>query len=277
MANQLTVIIPCRNEERNIRACVGSVREIADEIIVADSGSTDNTLEMVRQMGGCRIIQREFIDYASFKNWAIPQATQPWVFILDADERVTEELAAEIRGLLAGTPACDGYAMRRQNYFLRYPIQHCGWNSPTVIRLFRRDVCRYGNRRVHEKLEVATRRVGKLRGKCLHYTCRSLTQFVQKQLHYASWSAEDMHASGRRVSYLGLLLRPPLRFLQLYLFRGGFLDGAAGLTVCMTTAFYTFLKYARLWELGSASRGRKPSRNGRPPTAQTRRRRLPED
>jgi (heptosyl)LPS beta-1,4-glucosyltransferase len=261
---KLTVIIPCKNEEHNIRACIESVRQIADEILVADSGSTDQTLDIVRKMGGCRIIQREFDDYASFKNWAIPQAAYPWVLLIDADERVTGELAAEIRTLLSGTPLWDAYGLRFQPYFLGFRIKHCGWNTTTAVRLFRRDLGRYGKRRVHEKLELTTRKTGKLKGKCLHYTCRSLAQFVEKQRRYASTSAEDMYAAGRRVSYLGLLVRPPIRFLQLFVFRGGFLDGLPGLLVCMTMAFYTFLKYAKLWELSHMAVGPGPSQAAEP-------------
>src|SRR5215204_333140 len=102
----LTVIIPCRDEQRNMAACIESVQGLADEIIVADNGSTDGTLAIARRMG-CRVIQREFIGYANFKNWAIPQASNKWVLILDADERVTPPLATEIRELLSSGPACD--------------------------------------------------------------------------------------------------------------------------------------------------------------------------
>ena len=164
MAEKLTVLIPCKNETHNIRACIESARGVADEILVADSLSTDDTPEIVRQAGGCRIIQREFVDHANFKNWAIPQASHPWVLVLDADERVTEELAAEIRAILAGgNPALDAYRLRRDNFFLDYPIRHCGWSSATVVRLLRRDVCRYSIARVHERLEVEPERVGTLR------------------------------------------------------------------------------------------------------------------
>ena len=118
MPEKLTVLIPCKNEADNIRACIESVRGLADEILVADSLSTDNTRELVRQLGGCRIVEREFIDHASFKNWAIPQASHPWVLMVDADERVTAELAAEIRAIMAhDNPALDAYRMRFESFF----------------------------------------------------------------------------------------------------------------------------------------------------------------
>lgn len=273
MDNRLSVIIPCKNEQHNIRACVESVRGLADEIIVADSGSSDRTLEIVRAMGGCRLIQREFIDHSSFKNWAIPQAAHPWVLFVDADERVTERLAEEIRRLLAGDPPFDAYCMRRANYFLGHRIKHSGWNTATIIRLFRRDVCRYDRRRVHENVEVPSGRVGRLRGRFLHYTCQDLHEYTARMNRYTSWAAEELHARGRRTGYLGLLLRPPARFLQLYILRGGCLDGVAGLAVCLSGAFYTFSKYAKLWQLGLA---RPAADEARGPTPYRARSRSPE-
>lgn len=258
MSEKLTVLIPCKNESQHIGDCIASARLVADEILVADSLSTDDTLDIVQRVGGCRIIQREFIDYASFKNWAIPQATHSWVLILDADERVTESLAAEIRAVLQKNDlALDAYRMRREYFFLGKRIYHCGCNHTTIIRLFRRDACRYGPARVHEQFDVPADRVGSLQGKLLHYTCLSLTRFVEKQVQYAAIWAEDHHNAGRRVSLPGLLFRPIVRFLQLYIFRGGFLDGATGLVICYTNSFYTFLKYANLWEWNHVRRDRK--------------------
>ena len=109
MNNQLTVLIPCKNERLNIRPCIESVRGIADELLIADSGSTDGTLNIVRDLGGCRIIEREYVHSGDFKNWAIPQASYPWVLIVDGDERVPEALAAEIRAVLQSSTPADGY------------------------------------------------------------------------------------------------------------------------------------------------------------------------
>ena len=135
MTAQLTVLIPCKDERRNIRACIESVQAIADEILIADSGSTDGTLDIVRDIGGCRIIEREYINSANFKNWAIPQARNEWVLIVDADERVTPELATEITKLLESPPEDkDGFWIDRANHYLGYRIRHCGWNSDAVLR-----------------------------------------------------------------------------------------------------------------------------------------------
>lgn len=253
MKATLTVLIPCKNERANIRQCIESVRGLANEILIADSGSTDGTLEIVRQMGDCRIIEREYVHSANFKNWAIPQAKHPWVLILDADERVTEELAAEIRAVLdSPDDNVDGYSIARKNYFLGYHIAHCGWNMDDVLRLFRRDVGRYHERWVHAEIELPRSRVRRLERPFEHFTAWTSEQYWHKLNRYASWGALNLRDEGHRVSTIGMFFRAPLRFLQLYVLRLGFLDGIPGLHVCAYTAFYVFMKQARLWELHHA-------------------------
>jgi glycosyltransferase involved in cell wall biosynthesis len=253
MAAKLTALIPCRNERANILECIESVRPIADEILIADSGSTDGTLEMVREVPNCRIIEREYFHSANFKNWAIPQARHPWVLIVDADERVTTALAAEIRGVLAASiPNVDGYFIGRKNHFLGYHIAHCGWNSDDVLRLFRRDSGRYCNRWVHAEIDLPRRRVRRLRNSLEHFTAWNSEQYWVKLNRYATWGALNYRDEGRRASLFSMAIRPALRFMQLYFLRLGFLDGILGFHVCTHTAFYVFLKQARLWELSHA-------------------------
>ncbi len=255
MRAKLTVLIPCKNERSNIRACVESVRDVADEILIADSGSNDGTLDIVRQIGGCRIIEREYVHSANFKNWAIPQAVHPWVLIVDADERVTEELAAEIHQVLETPDAnVDGYWIGRRNHFLGYHIAHCGWNSDDVLRLFRRDVCRYRERWVHAEIELPRDRVQRLKHAFDHFTAWSSEHHWHKLNRYATWGALNMRDEGKHPSLFAMCVRAPLRFLQLYVLRLGFLDGIPGLHVCAYTAFYVFMKQARLWELTHAKR-----------------------
>lgn len=250
MTAKLTVLIPCKNERLNIRACIEAAREVADEILVADSGSTDDTLDIVRDAGGCRIIERQFVGYADFKNWAIPQARSEWVLIVDADERVTPELTAEIREFLQSPPReKDGFRIRRRTFFLGREIKHSGWNRDMVTRLLRRDACRYRDVRVHEEIDLDSRRTGDLRHAMLHYSFHSYADVLDKLTRYSRLSAEDAYDRGKRPSGLKLLLTGPLRFLQTYVLRRGFLDGAAGMQVCSVTAFGSFLKQAWLWEL----------------------------
>lgn len=250
MKVRLTVLIPCKNEIANIRECIESVRPIADEILIADSGSTDGTLDAVRIMPDCRVIEREYIHSANFKNWAIPQARHDWVLIVDADERVPPDLAAEISAVLAAQPTdVDGYFVNRKNHFVGYHIAHCGWSSDDVLRLFRRDVSRYANRWVHAEIDLPRNRVRRLTNRLEHHTASSSEQHWSKLNRYATWGALNYRDKGRRTNLLTMIFHPMLRFLQLYFLRLGFLDGIPGLQVCAHTSFYVFLKHARLWEL----------------------------
>ena len=252
MAEKLTVLIPCKDERKNIFACIESVCSLADEILVADSGSTDGTLEVVHQLGGCRIIEREYVYSADFKNWAIPQARHPWVLVVDADERVTDKLANSIRRVLEGpSPQYDAYWASFECFFLGHRLKHSSWNTK-AIRLFRRDVCRYADRLVHADIEIDRRRVGRLKGKFLHYSIWSYEQFLTKYNRYTTWGAKTLQQQGKRATFRSLFFRPMLRFVSLYFLRGGFLDGLPGLQACMLTAYYnTFLKQGKLWELAS--------------------------
>lgn len=254
MAEKLSIIIPCKNEEHHIVECIKSVRSVADEIIIADSGSTDRTLELVRQMDNCRIIQREYRFSGDFKNWAIPHASCHWVLIVDADERLTDRLATSIRKVLAGgSSKYQAYRTSFDCYFLGRHLKHSGWNTD-AIRLFRKEY-RYGGRLVHDDIDIDMKLVGKLKGRFIHYSISSYDQYFEKYLRYTAWGAEILRQKGRRASFVSLFFRPVFRFLHLYLVRGGILDGLPGLQVCMLTAFFnTFVKQARLWELNQKDR-----------------------
>jgi len=249
MDGKLTVVIPCKNERLNIRPCLQSVRGLADEILVADSGSTDGTLDILRELGDHRLIEREYIHSGDFKNWAIPQAAHEWVLILDADERVSPALAAEIQALIRARPACDGYWLYRYNFFMGHLIHGSGWGRDKLLRLFRRDLGRYVGETDHAEVSVSTGRVGVLKEKLHHYTYWSYKQYFGKFQRYTSWQAKVWREEQRQPSFLRLLTTGPLRFLRSYLVEGGFRDGLPGLQVCMLHGFYSFMKQARLWEL----------------------------
>jgi glycosyltransferase involved in cell wall biosynthesis len=240
------VIIPCKNEYENIRACIESARQVADEVLVADSGSTDGTVETAREMG-CRVIEREYGTSGDFKNWAIPQAAHAWVLILDADERVTPELAAEVRQVLA-EPQHDGYWIYRRNHFLGHPIRFGPWKNDRCLRLFRRDAGRYVGPTDHAEVELSAGTIGELNARMTHYTCTSYAQYLPKLARYADVQSHIWHEQGRRAKFGQLLLRFPLRFLQGYVLRLGFLDGFAGLQVCLLVAYLSYLKHAYLWQ-----------------------------
>lgn len=245
---RLTVLIPCKDEAHNIAACVAAARQVADEVLVADSGSTDGTLDIVRALDDCRLIEREFINYADFKNWALPQAAHEWVLIVDADERVTPALAREIRNLLGSEPSSDAYSIERRTFVLGYPLRYSGVQGDRVTRLVRRSL-RYADTRVHEQFSVSPQRTGKLRGMLDHHTVQSLDRMFAAQNRYTSWAALDLYDRGKRTSFAKILVKPPLKFLHAYLLRLGFLDGRMGLVWSVVTAYYAFAKLLKLWEL----------------------------
>ena len=253
MAAKLSVIIPCLDVANHIRACVESANRVADEVLIADSGSTDGTLELARTLPNCRVIEGPWLGYAQFKNWALPQAKHEWVLFVDSDERVTPELAVEVRESIAKAPAdVHGFQVGFRCFFLGHELRYSGYNSP-ALRLFRKDCGRYGERPVHEAVQMPPQHVRKLKQRLLHYSFWSYDECLDKWSRYSRLSATHLQSCGVRAGFAQLSLRPLLRFLHLYLLRGGCLDGAAGLQVCMLSAlFVTFAKQTRLWEAEQA-------------------------
>ncbi len=241
----LSVIVTTADEERNIAACLASV-QWADDILVVDSGSQDSTVELARPLAH-RVVQHPYESPARQKNWAIPQARHPWVLILDADERATPELEAEIRGLLRSGPACRGYWIYRRNTFLGREIRHGGWERDRVIRFFARDHARYPDVRVHEEMEVDGP-VGVLKARMLHHSVRSLAAYGAKMERYSTWWAEERAAAGRRTGALGVAAHALGRFVRMYILKRGFLDGGHGLVLACMASFSVFQKHAKLWE-----------------------------
>lgn len=247
----LTVLIPCKDERHNILECIDSVRGVAAEIVVADSGSTDGTLELLRKVPDVRVIEREYINSADFKNWAIPQARHEWVLVVDADERLTPELALSVETALANPGNNVAYAVRRETYMLGHRLRFSGAQSATCTRLFRRKL-RYQPRRVHADVQAPAEQTGLLKGKLQHHTCQCLSRFLQTQNRYSTWAALDAYDAHKRASLLSIALRPPLKFFQFYFIRLGILDGTPGLLWCGIVAYYNLMKYAKLWELANS-------------------------
>ena len=243
---RLAAIVTTFNEEVNVGECLQSV-SFADEVLLVDSYSTDRTLDIARGFPSVRLLQREYFGSAAQKNWAMDQVTTPWILIVDADERVTPELAREIRSLLDRGPEASHYSVRRTNVFLDRVIRHSGWSTDRVVRLVRRGSVRYPNRRVHADLHPEGP-TPTLEHPMLHYTCRSLDQYLEKVHRYALWGAADAFRSGKKASLVRIGFRPAWRFVRTYLVQAGFLDGRHGLTVCALQAYGVFLKWAKVWE-----------------------------
>ena len=243
----LTVITLTLNEAHNIGPCLESVRW-ADEILVIDSGSTDGTVALARAFTS-QIHAIEWKGYGAARNFALAKATGSWILWLDADERVTPELATEIRQILReDPPGIDGYGIARRAYFLGRWIRHSGWYPGRVTRLFRRGKGTFSESRVHEQLRldgivVATHH------DLLHLTDPDLQHYLQKFNKYTTLAAQDMDAAGRKSGIADVTIRPVFQFVKMYILRRGFLDGMEGFMLAVLSAAYVFTKYAKLWEL----------------------------
>lgn len=242
---KITAIIPCYNEEIHLAAVIESVRW-ADEILVVDSFSTDDSLAIARA-AGVRILQREYENSASQKNWAIPQATHDWIVLVDADERVTPELRDEIQATLEA-PTCDAYWVRRQNYFMGQRVRYSGLQGDKVIRLFRKS-CRYEPLHVHAEVDTRGLKVGMLRGVLTHDTFKSVDDYLYKIKRYARWQALDYDKRTPRVTGFHLWVKPAFRFFKHYILKRGILDGHVGFIISAVNAWAVFLRYWKLLEL----------------------------
>lgn len=247
----LTVLIPTYNEEENLEECLASV-PFATEILVVDSFSADRTPEIARAHG-VRLLQHEYVNSATQKNWAIPQASHEWVLLIDADERATPELAAEIQRILRDGARHDGYWIRRRNHFIGREMRHGGWETDAVIRLFRRDVARYQDREVHSEIDLPGP-LPTLENGLVHYSFRSWRQYWPKIEKYTDWGASQALRDGKRSGLISILVRPLLRFIKMYVLRLGFMDGVEGAQLALLGAFSVYLKYSKIWER-SRSRG----------------------
>jgi glycosyltransferase involved in cell wall biosynthesis len=238
----ISVVIPCFNEEANMSDCLESVKW-ADEILVVDSFSTDNTLEIVGRYTD-RVLQREYKNHADQLNWAIPQARHEWVLVVDADERVPEILEKEIRSIDFSARDVDGYWIKRDNHLFGKRMRFSGWGRDRVMRLFRRDVGRKKDKRVHAEFQVA--RSGSLQGSILHYPMPSIEVWVEKINRYSTWKAMDKVEKGNPNALMHLFFRPPIRFFKDSVLRLGILDGWRGILVAAMSAFAEMLMSAKM-------------------------------
>ncbi len=243
----LTVVSITFNEEKNITDCLASVAW-ADEVIVVDSGSRDRTVDEARGHA-TKVLLAPWKGYGAARNYALQHATGDWIFWLDADERVTPELAEELKRVVRSNDGrFAGYSVARRAYFLGRWIKHCGWYPSRVIRLFRRGKGSFSENRVHEQLHLDGP-VGQLSNDLLHFTDPTLHHYFAKFNKYTSLAAQDLKESGRSCSLFDLLIRPPFTFAKMYLIRAGFLDGMRGFMLSVLSSVYVFTKYVKLWEL----------------------------
>jgi len=246
----LTLVVITRDAGASLAECLGSVR-FASQTIVVDSGSRDNTAEIARNCGAL-FIEQPWMGFGRQKNFAVAQAAHDWVLCLDADERVSPELAQAIRSTLPETNI-SAYEMPRRNRFLGKWLSHGEGYPDWNLRLFDRRHARWSEDAVHEHV-LPDGKVGRLSGDLLHASGESLEAYLAKQNRYTTLQAEVLFARGERFSAARLILSPIVRFLRFYILRGGFLDGVPGLVHISIGCFNSFSKYAKLRALEQSQR-----------------------
>ncbi|NLI83589.1 MAG: glycosyltransferase family 2 protein [Deltaproteobacteria bacterium] len=244
----VSVAVITRNEGRNIRECLASV-QWASEIVVVDRFSSDDTVEIAREMGAT-VYQEEWHGYAQQKNLAMEKTRGAWILNLDADERIPPPLRGEILETLPKAGDTVGYYIARRNYFCGKWIRYGGWYPDYTLRLLRKGAGRFEERAVHEKLRVHGR-TGRLEHPMEHYSYRSISDYLERLDRYSALAALELKKGMVTASWAALSLRPLFTFFKMYIMRRGFLDGREGFFLAVSYAYYTFLKYYRTTEAAS--------------------------
>lgn len=238
----VSAIIITLNEEKNIARCLDAITWI-DEIIVLDSGSTDNTVEIVRKYTD-KVYHQDWLGFGPQKNKALSYVTSDWVLWLDADEVVTPELSKSIQSEIIN-PKNEFYKLLRRSYFLGRILNHGDWGRDWVVRLFKRgDIC-WSDSQVHESLNVKKQDAKPLDGKLIHHTQESFFQSIDKINKYSTLSAEMMIEKGKEPSFVKAIFRSKMAFFRSYILRAGFLDGVEGYLCAKNIALGAYLKYMK--------------------------------
>jgi len=242
----ISVVVITYNEERNLARCLASVTGVADEIIVVDSNSTDQTLQIAYEYGA-QVIQQPFLGYGAQKNFADQQASYDWILSLDADEELTPELKKSLLAVKEA-PQYSAYQFSRFSNYCGAWIRHSGWYPDMKVRFFNRTRGAWKSEKIHEywQLNNDGERIGKLDGDLLHYTYYTISEQLKQIDKYTELAALEAVENGKDCSLLKIWLGPKWTFIANYIIKRGFLDGYAGYLVCKYTAYYTFIKYSKI-------------------------------
>ena len=244
---KLSAILITKNEAFHLRACLESVA-FADQIVVVDSESTDDTVEIARAAGAKVIQTGDWPGFGPQKNRALAAADGEWVLSIDADERVTPELAAEIQAVLELAHPADAYEIPRKSWYCGRFIEHAGWTPDYVTRLVRRGHARFSDDLVHERL-IVDAPIGRLKTPLLHYSFRDFSQVLNKIDLYSTLSARQRYDRGQRSSVGKAILHGLAAFIRTYFFKRGFLDGGHGLALAISNAEGSYYRYLKIWLL----------------------------
>lgn len=246
---KLSVCYIIFNGERIIEKSIRSVYEIADEIIVVDSFSTDKTEEICTGFPKVKFIKKKFEGFGDQKNYTLAQASGEWILFLDSDEVPDATAVQAIKDILnSSTPAYKVYTIHFNNILLKKTIRYGGWGTVWRERFFRKGHGKYSDDLVHECF-ITQDKIGKLPGNIDHYTYKSIAHHIEKINNYTQLMAEKKVANGKKVSLFKIIFSPFFDFMKTYFFKLGFMDGVAGFYISVTGAFYTFLKYIKINEI----------------------------
>jgi glycosyltransferase involved in cell wall biosynthesis len=252
----ITVLLPTYNCADSIRKTLESVKW-ADEILVVDSFSTDDTLNICREYNAL-IIQHEYVNSAAQKNWAVGQCKNEWVLQIDSDEVLEAGAQEEIWGVVeSASPTVEAFRLPRKNHVLGRWMRYGGIYPDWEMRLFRRDKGRWFDREVHSNIRVAGE-TGTLKHHILHYGMPNLSKQLRNLDRYTRYEADELRKTGQRFRLSGLLLRPVLTFFYRYVWLQGYRDGMRGFIVCVYLSIYVFLTRAKLWEMEEMGFERSP-------------------
>ncbi|NLN93150.1 MAG: glycosyltransferase family 2 protein [Candidatus Hydrogenedens sp.] len=251
----LTVLTLVPSDSDRLPKALESVSWADVLFCVIDSRASQETIDLVHQYTDQAPVH-EYVNAASQRNWALPQIQTEWTLVLDADEWVSEALAARIREIIQDPASADGYNILRHSYFLGKLIRYCGWHRDYNLRLFRTAKGKYLDKRVHSKV-VIEGRVDKIKDVMYHNTYRSFEEYFDTFQRFTTWGAQDAYERGKRAALRDIILRPVHRFLKMYFWDRGFLDGYHGAVLCGLSACSVFTKYAKLWKIQSDAEQKK--------------------
>lgn len=246
---KISFVIITKNEEKRLEPCLQSIKDLADEIVVVDAESRDNTVKVAEKYKA-RVFKRSWTNYSDQKNFANSRAKFPWIFSIDADERLSPQLQEELLELKNNQeePAEAAFSVPRLTFYLGRWIRHSGWYPDRKIRLFRRDLARWVGEYVHESLEVDGP-IGKLKGHLYHFTYDCLAEHLNRINLYTALAAKELYARQKKCRWYHLMILPFCRFLKSYFLQAGFRDGFPGLVISVLNGYMVFIRYAKLREI----------------------------